>query len=41
MPNFQHILVPLDGSPLAEQALPVAAQVARAFGGTGIVNLGI
>jgi nucleotide-binding universal stress UspA family protein len=31
---FQDILVPLDGSPLAEQALPVAARVARAFGGT-------
>ncbi len=30
---FQRILVPLDGSPLAEQALPVAARVARAFGG--------
>ncbi|GCE30165.1 universal stress protein UspA [Dictyobacter alpinus] len=26
---FQHILVPLDGSPLAEQALPVAAHIAR------------
>jgi nucleotide-binding universal stress UspA family protein len=34
---FQHILVPLDGSPLAEKALPVAAQVARAFGGTLIL----
>lgn len=31
---FQHILVPLDGSSRAEQALPVAAQVARASGGT-------
>lgn len=31
---FQHILVPLDGSPLAEQALPVAARLARACGGT-------
>jgi Universal stress protein UspA and related nucleotide-binding proteins len=31
---FQHILVPLDGSPRAEQALPVAAQLARASGGT-------
>ncbi|GHO42417.1 universal stress protein [Ktedonospora formicarum] len=30
---FQHILVPLDGSPLAEEALPVAAQLARASGG--------
>lgn len=27
---FQHILVPLDGSPRAEQALPVAARIARA-----------
>jgi nucleotide-binding universal stress UspA family protein len=26
---FQHLLVPLDGSPLAEQALPVAARLAR------------
>jgi nucleotide-binding universal stress UspA family protein len=31
---FQHILVPLDGSRRAEQALPVAAQVARASKGT-------
>lgn len=31
---FQHILVPLDGSPLAEQALPVAAHIARATGGS-------
>jgi len=31
---FRHILVPLDGSSRAEQALPVAAQVARATGGT-------
>lgn len=31
---FQHILVPLDGSPRAEQALPIAAQLARASGGT-------
>jgi nucleotide-binding universal stress UspA family protein len=29
---FQHILVPLDGSPLAEQALPVAARIARQSG---------
>lgn len=34
---FQRILVPLDGSPLAEGALPVAARVARAFGGTLIL----
>lgn len=31
---LQHILVPLDGSPRAEQALPVAARIARASGGT-------
>lgn len=31
---FQHILVPLDGSPRAEQALPLAAQVARASDGS-------
>lgn len=31
---FHHILVPLDGSPRAEQALPVAARLARASGGT-------
>lgn len=31
---FQHILVPLDGSPRAEQALPVAARIARFTGGT-------
>ncbi len=31
---FQRILVPLDGSPRAERALPVAAQVARASGGS-------
>ncbi|HVU67991.1 MAG TPA: universal stress protein [Ktedonobacteraceae bacterium] len=30
---FQRILVPLDGSALAEQALPVAARIARAGGG--------
>src|SRR5215467_9636259 len=34
---FQRILVPLDGSPLAEQALPVAARVARATGGTVVL----
>lgn len=31
---FQHILVPLDGSELAEQALPVAKRLARASGGS-------
>jgi nucleotide-binding universal stress UspA family protein len=31
---FQRILVPLDGSLRAEQALPVAARLARASGGT-------
>jgi nucleotide-binding universal stress UspA family protein len=31
---FHHILVPLDGSMRAEQALPVAAQIARASGGS-------
>lgn len=31
---FQHLLVPLDGSSRAEQALPVAARLARASGGT-------
>jgi len=31
---FKRILVPLDGSELAERALPVAARIARASGGT-------
>lgn len=31
---FQNILVPLDGSQRAEQAIPVAARLARASGGT-------
>lgn len=31
---FQHILVPLDGSSRAEQALPIAARIARTSGGT-------
>lgn len=31
---FKHILVPLDGSPCAEQALPVAARIARATHGS-------
>ncbi len=30
---FRHILVPLDGSSLAEQALPLAARLAKASGG--------
>src|ERR1051326_2006182 len=34
---FQHILVPLDGSPRAERAIPVAAHIARASGGTVIL----
>src|SRR5947209_6907741 len=31
---FQRILVPLDGSSRAEQALPIAARIARATGGS-------
>ncbi len=31
---FQHLLVPLDGSPRAEQALPVAARIARFSNGS-------
>ena len=31
---FKRILVPLDGSPRAERALPIAARIARASGGT-------
>jgi nucleotide-binding universal stress UspA family protein len=31
---FKHILVPLDGSTRAERAIPVAAQIARASGGS-------
>lgn len=34
---FQRILVPLDGSARAEQALPIAARVARATGGTVVL----
>ena len=34
---FKHILVPLDGSPWAEQALPVAALLARAANGAIIL----
>ena len=31
---FQRILVPLDGLPGAERALPIAARIARRAGGT-------
>lgn len=34
---FHHILVPLDGSLRAEQALPVAARLAQASGGTVVL----
>ncbi|HEV7235212.1 MAG TPA: universal stress protein, partial [Ktedonobacteraceae bacterium] len=34
---FQHILVPLDGSTRSEGAIPVAARIARASGGTIIL----
>lgn len=34
---FQRLLVPLDGSPVAERAIPVAARLARASGGTIIL----
>jgi nucleotide-binding universal stress UspA family protein len=34
---FKRILVPLDGSPRAEHALPVAARLARASGGTVVL----
>jgi nucleotide-binding universal stress UspA family protein len=36
---FQHILVPLDGSSRAEQALPVAARIAHATGGSILLLL--
>lgn len=34
LPTMQHILLPLDGTPDAEIALPLAEQLARATGGT-------
>ncbi len=34
---FQRILVPLDGSPCAEWAVPVAGRIARASGGSVIL----
>ena len=34
---FQRIVVPLDGSARAEQALPVAARLAHASGGTVVL----
>ncbi len=34
---FKRILVPLDGSERAEQALPVAARMARGSGGSVIL----
>jgi nucleotide-binding universal stress UspA family protein len=34
---FKRILVPLDGSARAERAIPVAARIARAFGGSVIL----
>lgn len=34
---FQRILVPLDGSALAEQVLPTAARLARIAGGSVIL----
>ncbi len=34
---FKRILVPLDGSPLSEHAIPVAARIARASGGVVVL----
>lgn len=31
---FQHLFVPLDGSPGAERAIPLAARLARSVGGS-------
>ena len=33
---LRHILIPLDGSELAERAIPVAAQIAKATEGSAI-----
>ncbi|MFL5667206.1 MAG: universal stress protein [Ktedonobacteraceae bacterium] len=35
---LQRILVPLDGSPRAEQAIPVAASIAKNTGGTVLLS---
>ena len=34
---FKRILVPLDGSALAEQAIPMVGRIARATGGTVVL----
>ena len=34
---FEHILVPLDGSTRAKEALPIAARVARASGSSVVL----
>ena len=36
---FERIVVPLDGSTLAEQALPTAARLARASDGSSLHRL--
>src|SRR5260370_37357935 len=38
---FKRILVPLDGSELAERAIPVAARIARASGGGPVFFRGL
>ena len=38
---FQHILVPLDGSPCSERALPVAAHIARATHGRLVLAMAL